>query len=285
MGYLNVYSVMGEKMKRNDWEEVFPAVFSVEDAERYVLKELGIDESLSAEKLSINKIDKLMKRGDLFFSTNINSIVATVINKMSNDVISHVEYYLGNGRTFGAIAPSVGGRSLDEYVSEFKISTIGRVSNITDEKLDKIERFLKSKNGSSYDLNWLIKCGGKRLMRMVDCNDRDADIRKATIDSYFCSELITKAFNIANNDVSDHHSKLTTPGEVFRNNVNKIEIIGYIVNGIVYYPTEIKNPLDAINKAYEKINDKKTKNKLKAAIAKLNIFKAMSEKLMKKYFN
>ncbi len=176
-----------------------------------------------------------MQPADIIVSTG-SGAVSTVIRTGSLSPYSHAALYIGNGEVIEAIGEGVVRQSLATALSDDTLAVVYRRIGLSAAQAGLVIRYAAAQVGKSYDYAGVAGASGHttggRIMRMISIPlSVVQDIGEAlnTISpesSFFCSELVLRAFEQANARITFRPSTVSSPGDIPGS--HRVQYIGHL---------------------------------------------------------
>ena len=176
-----------------------------------------------------------MQAADIIVSTG-SGAVSTVIRAGSGSPYSHAALYIGNGDVIEAIGEGVVRQGLQTALSDDTLAVVYRRIGLTAAQAGLVIRYVASQIGKSYDYVGVAGASkyttGGMIMRVISIPlSVIQDIGEAlnTLSpesSFFCSELVLRAFEQANAPITFRPATVSSPGDIPGS--HRVQYIGHL---------------------------------------------------------
>jgi len=164
-----------------------------------------------------------LRKADVIVSTTAG-IVSGVIRAGTGSNLSHARLYIGNGEIIEAVGDGVVKRTLREAMASDTLTIAYRRRGINSATADAVVRFAERQVGRGYDYSGAAGAGQasvrgviiSALLPLGTAVVLDGAIRNAIEpdNRFFCTELIVRAFQVANAPITNTRANIVQPGEL-----------------------------------------------------------------------
>lgn len=164
-----------------------------------------------------------MQAADIIVSTG-SGTVSAVIRTGSGSPYSHAALYVGEGKIIEAIGEGVVRQTLDSALSDDTLAVVYRRKGLTPAQANLVIRYVSAQVGKSYDYAGVAGASkyttGGMLMRLVSIplgvlQDAGELLNTASPESsFFCSELVLRAFEQANAPITFKPATASNPSDI-----------------------------------------------------------------------
>jgi len=164
--------------------------------------------------------------GDIIVSTTKEAISA-LIRLGTQAPVSHAMLYIGGGQVVEAIETGVVMRPIEEALEKSYLAVALRHSALTPEQALQIRDYAGQQIGKPYNFLGIIRQAGFQLDKQVFCRGKTGEeydrcirwigkinLGTASNDSFYCSELILKAFEMAGVPLTTNPPNYSSPGDL-----------------------------------------------------------------------
>jgi uncharacterized protein YycO len=164
-----------------------------------------------------------LQKADIIVSTT-SATVSKVIKGATLSNVSHARLYVGNGEVIEAVGEGVRRAKLSVAMNEDTLTVAYRRKSLDSSSADIVIRYAERQIGKPYDYGGAAGAGntsaGGTLVRIL-FPALGAGLDAAAIrnmispdDSFFCSELVARAFKEANAPIVSSSPGRTQPGDI-----------------------------------------------------------------------
>ncbi|MBZ4193974.1 MAG: hypothetical protein LAE24_06665 [Candidatus Contendobacter sp.] len=179
-----------------------------------------------------------MQSADIIVSTG-SGAASAVIRTGSQSRYSHAALYIGDGKIIEAIGEGVVRQTLESALSDDTLAVVYRRKNLTAGQAGLVIRYVSAQVGKSYDYAGVAGASkytaGGFLMRLISIPlgvIQDVGELVNTISpesSFFCSELVLRAFEQANAPITFKPATISNPSDIPGS--HQVQYIGHLKNG------------------------------------------------------
>lgn len=179
-----------------------------------------------------------LQKADIIASTT-SAGVSVAIRTGSVSSVSHARLYVGNGEVIEAVGEGVVRAKLSTVLSSDTLAIAYRRKDMNDGIADIVIRFAERQIGKSYDYAGVAGAGSTTpggiivgiLFPIVGLGMSGAGASNmiSPDSKFFCSELVTRAFEEANAPIIGRPATISRPGDILASHF--LQQLGYLKGG------------------------------------------------------